>query len=153
MEYRTLGNSGLKIPVLSFGTATFGGTTEFFDRWGRTDVKEASRLIDICLERGVNFFDTANVYSQGASEEVLGAAVKGRRAQTIISTKGSFQMGDGVNDSPAIFNAEIGIGVDSATDVSKEAADMIILDDNFSTITKAIREGRRIFFETGKLRN
>ncbi len=98
MEYRTLGNSGLKIPVLSFGTATFGGTTEFFDRWGRTDVKEASRLIDICLERGVNFFDTANVYSQGASEEVLGAAVKGRRAQTIISTKGSFQMGDGVNE-------------------------------------------------------
>lgn len=99
MEYRKLGNSGLQVPVLSLGTATFGGTNEFFQRWGQTDVKEASRLIDICLERGVNFFDTADVYSVGASEEVLGAALKGKRDKTIISTKGSFSMGDGVNQS------------------------------------------------------
>lgn len=72
MEYRNLGKSGLKVPVLSLGTATFGGTNEFFQRWGQTDVAGASRLIDICMERGVNFFDTANVYSQGSSEEILG---------------------------------------------------------------------------------
>lgn len=98
MEYRQLGRSGLRVPVLSLGTGTFGGTNEFFQRWGQTDVKEASRLIDISLERGVNFFDTANVYSQGASEEILGAALKGRRDKAIISTKGTFRMGDGEND-------------------------------------------------------
>src|SRR3546814_98999 len=98
MEYRKLGNSGLKVPVLSLGTGTFGGTNEFFRRWGQTDIQEASSLIDISLERGVNFFDTANVYSQGASEEILGKALKGKREQAIISTKGSFQMGEGVND-------------------------------------------------------
>lgn len=93
-----MGNSGLRVPVLSLGTGTFGGTNEFFGRWGQTDVKEASRLIDISLERGVNFFDTANVYSQGASEEILGAALKGRRDKAIIATKGTFRMGDGEND-------------------------------------------------------
>lgn len=98
MEYRKLGNSGLQVPVLSLGTATFGGTNEFFQRWGQTDVNEASRLIDICLDRGVNFFDTANVYSQGASEEVLGAALKGRRNKVIISTKAAFKMSEEVND-------------------------------------------------------
>lgn len=79
MEYRKLGNSGLQVPVLSLGTGTFGGTNEFFQRWGQTDVKEASRLIDICLERGINFFDTANVYSQGVSEEVLGQGSKRKK--------------------------------------------------------------------------
>jgi aryl-alcohol dehydrogenase-like predicted oxidoreductase len=98
MKYKNLGNSGLKVPVLSYGTATFAGTNEFFGRWGKTDDKEASRLIDICLERGVNLFDTANVYSQGDSEAVLGVALKGRRQQAIISTKATFQMGNGVND-------------------------------------------------------
>lgn len=98
MEYRQLGHSGLKVPALSLGTATFGGTNDFFKRWGETDIKEASRLIDICLEHQVNFFDTANVYSNGASEEILGAALKGRRAQALISTKATFNMGDGPND-------------------------------------------------------
>jgi aryl-alcohol dehydrogenase-like predicted oxidoreductase len=97
MEYRNLGKSGLKVPVLSLGTGTFGGTNEFFQRWGQTGVQEASTLIDICLERGINFFDTADVYSQGASEQILGAALKGRRDKAIISTKGSFQMGEGIN--------------------------------------------------------
>ncbi|HET8735284.1 MAG TPA: aldo/keto reductase [Pricia sp.] len=98
MEYTNLGQSGLKVPVLSLGTATFGGTNEFFQRWGETDVKEAKRLIDISLERGVNFFDTANVYSQGDSEAVLGAAIKGKRNNVLIATKGSFRMGEGPND-------------------------------------------------------
>jgi aryl-alcohol dehydrogenase-like predicted oxidoreductase len=101
MEFRQLGKSGLKVPVLSFGTATFGGTNEFFKRWGETDVKEASRLVDICFEHEVNFFDTANVYSRGASEEILGAALKGKRSQALISTKAGFAMGEGPNDKGA----------------------------------------------------
>lgn len=98
MEYRQLGRSGLKVPVLSFGTATFGGTTEFFKTWGSTDVKEATRLIDICLEAGVNLFDTANVYSKGTSEEILGKALKGKRDQSLISTKATFPMSDNPNE-------------------------------------------------------
>lgn len=98
MEYRNLGNSGLKVPVLSLGTGTFGGTNEFFQRWGQTDEKEATRLIDICMERGINFFDTANVYSIGDSEIVLGKALKGKREKTLISTKATFQMGEHPNE-------------------------------------------------------
>jgi aryl-alcohol dehydrogenase-like predicted oxidoreductase len=98
MEQRQLGKSGLRVPVLSLGTGTFGGTNEFFKKWGETDVKEASRLIDISLEHQMNFFDTANVYSGGASEEILGAALKGRRNQAIISTKVTFKMGEGPNE-------------------------------------------------------
>ncbi len=98
MEYRQLGKSGLHVPVLSLGTATFGGSNEFFQKWGQTDVKEASRMVDICIEAGVNFFDTADVYSSGMSEEILGAALKGKRDKVLISTKATFPMGEGVND-------------------------------------------------------
>ena len=98
MEMRQLGKSGLHVPALSFGTGTFGGTNEFFEKWGQTDVDEASRLIDICLEHGLNFFDTADIYSGGASEEILGAALKGRRDQALISTKATFGTGDGPNN-------------------------------------------------------
>lgn len=98
MQYRNLGKSGLKVPVLSLGTGTFGGTNEFFGRWGQTGVKEASGMLDICFENGINFFDTADVYSQGASEEILGKALKGRRQDAIVATKGTFQMGEGAND-------------------------------------------------------
>ena len=98
MEYRQLGASGLKVPVLSLGTATFGGGTEFFRKWGATEVAEASRMVDICLEAGANLFDTADVYSAGLAEEILGQAVKGRRDRLLISTKASFPMGGGPND-------------------------------------------------------
>jgi aryl-alcohol dehydrogenase-like predicted oxidoreductase len=98
MEYRQLGRSGLKVPVLSYGTGTFGGKGDFFGRWGNADVAEATRLIDVCLDHGLNFFDTADVYSRGASEEILGAALKGRRDNALISTKATFTMGDGPND-------------------------------------------------------
>ena len=100
MEFRTLGRSGLKVPVLSFGTGTFGGGSEFFKAWGDTDVKEATRLVDICLEAGVNLFDTADVYSDGISETILGKAIAGRRDQVLISTKTTFRMGNktGPND-------------------------------------------------------
>ncbi|KAA6463256.1 aldo/keto reductase [Acidobacteria bacterium AB60] len=98
MEYRLLGGSGLKVSALSFGAATFGGTNEFFSAWGNTEVEEARRLIDICLEAGINLFDTANGYSDGRSEEVLSAALQGRRDQALISTKAYFPMGPGPND-------------------------------------------------------
>jgi aryl-alcohol dehydrogenase-like predicted oxidoreductase len=99
MEYRLLGGSGLKVPVLSFGTGTFGGNNEFFKAWGSTDVEEARRLIDICLEAGVNLFDTADIYSDGRSEEVLGKALEGKRDRALISTKTTFRLGDGPNDA------------------------------------------------------
>lgn len=98
MEYRQLGASGLHVPVLSFGTATFGGGNEFFKAWGSTQVDEAKRLVNLCLDAGVNFFDTANVYSHGTSEEILGQALEGLRNQVLISTKATFPMGSGPND-------------------------------------------------------
>ena len=98
MEYRNLGASGLRVPVLSFGAGTFGGSGPLFSHWGTTDVAEARRLVDICLEAGVNLFDTADVYSAGASEEVLGEAIKGRRSDVLISTKASLPVGDGPAD-------------------------------------------------------
>lgn len=100
MEHRLLGGSGLKVPVLSFGTGTFGGgESEFFKAWGASDVSEATRLVDICLEAGLNLFDTADVYSGGAAEEILGRAIQGRRDQVLISTKGGFRTGAGPNET------------------------------------------------------
>src|SRR3954464_9844614 len=96
MELRQLG--GLTVPVLSFGTGTFGGRNEFFKAWGVSDVAEATRLVDICLEAGLNMFDSADVYSNGLAEEILGQAIKGRRDQLLISTKATFRAGDGPND-------------------------------------------------------
>lgn len=98
MEYRHLGGAGFKVPVLSFGTGTFGGTNEFFKGFGSSDVAEATRLVDICLEHGLNMFDSADVYSEGVAEEILGQAIKGRRDQVIVSTKATFTSGKGPND-------------------------------------------------------
>src|ERR1700678_4443074 len=98
MEYRLLGGSGLKASVLSFGTGTFGGTTDFFKAWGSTRDDEARRLIDLCFDAGVNLFDTADIYSYGQSEEVLGKALEGKRDKALISTKATFRFGDGPND-------------------------------------------------------
>lgn len=99
MENRLLGASGLRVPVLSFGAGTFGGQGPLFSAWGDSDAAEARRLIDICLEAGVALFDTADVYSNGASEQVLGEAVKGRRDRVLLSTKTGLPMGDGPNDA------------------------------------------------------
>ena len=96
MEFRQLG--GLTVPVLSLGAGTFGGANPFFKAWGDSDVTEATHLVDICLEAGVSMFDSADIYSDGKSEEILGQAVKGRRNQVLISTKGTFRSGQGPND-------------------------------------------------------
>jgi aryl-alcohol dehydrogenase-like predicted oxidoreductase len=97
MEYRQLGRSGLKVPVLSFGTAGFGGAGAF-QGFGTSGVEEATRLVSICLEAGLTMFDSADVYSAGLAEEVLGTAIRGRRQQVLISTKATFRTGSGPNE-------------------------------------------------------
>ena len=98
MEYRRLGGSGFKIPALIFGTATFGGGNEFFKKWGNTDVKEATSLVDAAMEMGCTMFDTADAYSAGLSEQILGKAVERRRDKVLLATKTGMAMGDGPND-------------------------------------------------------
>ncbi len=98
MEFRRLGHSGFKVPVLSLGTGTFGGGGEFFKAWGASDVAEATKLVDICLEAGLNLFDSADVYSGGMAEEILGQAIKGRRDKVLISTKATFRFGQSANE-------------------------------------------------------
>jgi len=113
MEYRNLGASGLKVPVLSFGAGTFGGQGPLFSAWGKTEAEEARRLVDLCLEAGVTLFDTADVYSNGASETVLGEAIKGRREKVLISTKLGLPMGDGP-DEAGTSRRRIVAGVEAA---------------------------------------
>ena len=98
MEYRALGRSGLRISVLTMGTMTFGGTGGFADV-GSTDVEEAERQVDMCLDAGVNLIDTADVYSDGLSEEILGQVLRGRRDRVLVATKVRMEMGRGPNDS------------------------------------------------------
>jgi len=98
MEQRRLGASGFTVPVLSYGCGTFGGKGDFFNAWGATDEGGARRLVDICLEAGVSMFDTADIYSAGESERILGTAIKGRRESVIVSTKATFRSGEAAND-------------------------------------------------------
>ncbi|HEY0105668.1 MAG TPA: aldo/keto reductase [Rhizomicrobium sp.] len=98
MEYRQLGRSGFQVPVFSFGTGTFGGKGELFKAWGGADEAQATRLIDVCLDHGITMFDSADIYSGGESERVLGAAIKGRRDKVLISTKATFRSGEGANE-------------------------------------------------------
>jgi aryl-alcohol dehydrogenase-like predicted oxidoreductase len=98
MEHRLLGRSGFKVPVLTLGTGTFGGGGDFFSAWGNTDAAGARHLVDICLEAGLTMFDSADGYSSGRSEEILGSAIAGRRDKVLISTKVTFSTGPGPND-------------------------------------------------------
>jgi aryl-alcohol dehydrogenase-like predicted oxidoreductase len=97
MEHRQLGASGFKVPVLSLGTGTFGGQGSF-KGFGETDASQATRLVDICVDAGLTMFDSADAYSAGMAEEILGQAIKGRRDKVIISTKSAFRVGPGPND-------------------------------------------------------
>ncbi len=98
MDYKRLGASGLRVPSLSFGTGTFGGSGDFFKAWGATDRAGARRLIDVCLEHGVSLFDSADIYSDGLAEEILGQAIQGKRNQVLISTKVTLPTGSGPNE-------------------------------------------------------
>jgi aryl-alcohol dehydrogenase-like predicted oxidoreductase len=151
MDYRRLGASGLKVSALSFGAGTFGGSGPLFGAWGNTDVTEARRLIDICLEAGVTLFDTADVYSNGASEEVLGQAIKGRRADVLISTKTSLPMGEGPNDSGSSRSRLIRSVEDALRRLGTDHIDLLQLhafdagtpiEEVLSTLDDLIRAGK-----------
>ena len=151
MEYRNLGASGLKVPVLSFGTGTFGGQGPLFSAWGRSGADEARRLVDICLEAGINLFDSADVYSNGASEEILGAAVRGRRDKVLISTKMSLPMGDGPLDAgssrhrllSSVEAALRRLGTDYIDLLQLHAFDAFTpIEEVLSTLDKLVRAGK-----------
>lgn len=153
MEYRLLGGSGLKVSALSFGAATFGGTNEFFSAWGNTEVDEARRLLDVCLEAGVNLFDTANGYSDGRSEEVLGAALDGRRDQVLISTKAFFPTGTGPNDLGSSRHHLRRALEDSLRRLGTEYIDIYHLH-GFDALTpvEEVQETLNVFVREGKVR-
>ncbi len=151
MEYRRLGASGLKVPVLSFGAGTFAGQGPLFSAWGDTDAKQARRLVDICLEAGVTLFDTADVYSNGASEEVLGEAIKGRRDQVLISTKTTLPMGDGPNDAGSSRSRLIKACDDALRRLNTDYIDLLQLhafdaetpiEEILSTLEDLVRSGK-----------
>ena len=98
MEYRQLGRSGLRVSCLSLGTMTFGGRGDFA-KVGSTDTAVARRQVDECLDAGINLIDTADIYSHGLSEEIVGAAIDGRRDRVLVATKARMKMGDGANDA------------------------------------------------------
>jgi aryl-alcohol dehydrogenase-like predicted oxidoreductase len=151
MEYRRLGSSGLKVPALSFGAGTFGGKGPLFSAWGTTDETEARRLLDICLEAGVNLFDTAGVYSDGASEEILGSAIKGRRDKVILSTKISLPIGDGPNDAGSSRTRLVKGVEDALTRLGTDYIDLMQLhafdagtpfEEVLSTLDMLVRSGK-----------
>lgn len=151
MEYRILGSSGLNVPVLSFGTGTFGGNHEFFGKWGHSDVEEARRLVDVCLEAGVNLFDTADVYSHGQAEEILGAALKGRRERALISTKATFRFSDEPNHVGHSRNHLIHAVETSLKRLGTDYLDLFILhsfdaktavDETAKTLEMLVRSGK-----------
>jgi aryl-alcohol dehydrogenase-like predicted oxidoreductase len=151
MEQRQLGRSGLMVPALTLGTGTFGGGNEFFKAWGASDVAEARRLVDICLEAGLTMFDSADGYSNGMAEEILGAAIKGRRSQVLISTKGSFRRGPGPNDVgssrhylPRAVDASLKrLGTDTIDLYQLHAFDAVTpLEEVLGTLDDLVRAGK-----------
>lgn len=153
MEYRLLGGSGLKVSALSFGAATFGGTNEFFAAWGNTEVEDARRLIDICFESGINLFDTANGYSDGRSEEVLAAALEGKRDQALISTKAFFPTGSGPNDKGSSRHHLRRALEDSLRRLKTDYIDIYHLH-GFDALTpiEEVQETLNVFVREGKVR-
>jgi aryl-alcohol dehydrogenase-like predicted oxidoreductase len=155
MEHRRLGRSGFTVPVLSLGTGTFGGANEFFKAWGSTDVAEASRLVDICLDAGLSMFDSADIYSAGAAEEILGAAIKGRRDRVIISTKATFRAGDEPNNvgssrSHLIRACELALkrlGTDYIDLFQLHGYDAITpVEETLSTLDDLVRAGNQAYY-------
>ncbi|MYN39989.1 aldo/keto reductase [Duganella sp. FT109W] len=151
MNFKRLGKSGLRVPELSFGTATFGGGNDFFKAWGSTDAGGASRLIDVCLEHGVSLFDTADVYSDGLAEQILGEAIKGKRNRLLISTKVTFPTGDGANDYGSSRQHIIDAVDQSLKRLQVDHIDLLQLhgqdyntpvEETLSTLDQLIRDGK-----------
>jgi aryl-alcohol dehydrogenase-like predicted oxidoreductase len=153
MEYRHLGRSGLKVPELCFGCGTFGGKSEFFDAWGATsDIAEARKIVDLCMDAGLNLFDTADIYSDGGSEEVLGGAIKHlKREDVLISTKATFRLGSGPNDVgssryhliKALEGSLKRLGTDYVDIYHMHEIDASTpLDETLYTLDKFVRDGK-----------
>ena len=152
MQYRSLGRSGLKVPELCFGTGTFGGSNEFFQAWGTTQDKEAAHLIDICMEAGCNFFDTADIYSDGQSEVVLGKAIAHlKREDVLISTKATFRAGPGANNvgssryhlTQSVESSLKRLNTDYIDVYHMHAFDATTpVDETLNTLDKLVREGK-----------
>jgi aryl-alcohol dehydrogenase-like predicted oxidoreductase len=152
MDYRRLGASGFTVPVLSFGTGTFGGKGEFFKAWGGLDVEDAKRLVDICLDAGLNMFDSADIYSGGEAESVFGEAIKGRpRDSYIISTKATFRSGKDANAVgssryhliDAVEKALKRLGTDYIDLFQLHGFDALTpVDEVLSTLDQLVREGK-----------
>jgi aryl-alcohol dehydrogenase-like predicted oxidoreductase len=151
MDYRRLGSSGLRVPALSFGTATFGGGNDFFKAWGSTDTGGATRLIDVCLDHGVAMFDSADVYSDGLAETILGEAIKGKRNRVLVSTKVTFPTGDGPNDFgssrhhliPAVEASLSRLGVDHIDLLQLHGQDYNTpIPETLATLDQLVRSGK-----------
>src|SRR5262249_9325860 len=151
MEYRRLDASGLKVPALSFGAATFGGRGPFFSEWGSSQGAEARRIVDISIDAGVTLFDTADVYSDGASEEVLGEAIKGRRDRVLISTKTALPLGDGPHDAGTSRSRLIAAVEASLRRLGTEYIDLLQLhafdastpiEESLATLGDLVRQGK-----------
>lgn len=151
MEHRRLGASGFMVPALSLGTGTFGGGNDFFAAWGSTDADGARNLVDICLEHGLTMFDTADVYSNGLAEQVLGKAIEGRRDQVLVSTKATFRKGHGPNDvgssrhhlRASVEGSLRRLGTDYIDLFQLHAFDaMTPIEETLTTLDDLVREGK-----------
>jgi aryl-alcohol dehydrogenase-like predicted oxidoreductase len=151
MEFRRLGASGLRVPALSFGTGTFGGAGDFFKAWGATDAQGATRLVDVCLDHGVSMFDSADGYSGGLAEKILGQAIKGRRERVLVSTKVTFPVGQGPNDYgssrihliKAVEASLQRLGVDHIDLLQLHGQDYNTpVEETLSTLDQLVREGK-----------
>ncbi|MEC3947855.1 aldo/keto reductase [Sphingobium sp. HWE2-09] len=151
MEYRRLGSSGLRVPTLAFGTGTFGGAGDFFKAWGSTDADGAARLIDVCLDHGITMFDSADGYSSGLAEKILGEAIRGKRHRLLISTKVTFPTGDGANDYgssrihllDAVHASMKRLGVDHIDLLQLHGQDHSTpVEETLSTLDQLVREGK-----------
>lgn len=151
METRFLGRSGLKVSALGFGAGTFGGKGPLFSAWGNTDVTEARRMIDLSLDAGLTFFDTADVYSDGASESILGEALRGRRDRVILSSKTGLRLGEGANDAgtsrlrllKAVDASLKRLGTDYLDLLQLHAFDaMTPIEETLSTLDDLVRAGK-----------
>ena len=154
MEWKLLGKSGFKVPVLSLGTGTFGGGSELFKAWGDTDAAGARRLVDVCLQAGLTMFDSADGYSKGLAEEILGQAIKGRRDQVILSTKATFRAGPGPNDVGssrfhllrAVESSLRRLGTDYIDLFQLHAFDaMTPVEETLSTLDDLVRAGKILY--------
>ena len=154
MEYRQLGRSGLKVPELCFGAGTLGTSNEFFKAWAETTHEEADRIIGICMDAGVNFFDTSDIYSDGDSERALGKLLAAyKREDVLISTKATFRAGNlkGPNDVGssryhlvnALENSLKRLGTDYVDVYHMHAFDaMTPVEETLNTLDKFVREGK-----------